>query len=259
MDNESGILFFNEEKEFDVPNDEDMDEVFDYVENHLLMLSKQLKGQTALINEEEYFKNNNFDIEDPVINQYPEIDKLLTNAPRIWLNTDWHLWIMDDEKNEIVKNDDFDNIIKFHNAFVGPEDVFIFLGDLIDDEMDDKELIKNTLRPLNGKKILVLGNNDIFEEEFYFECGFLFVVKAFKWGNLTFSHQPIKNFKDDGVNIHGHLHKDVYYDGTYGNHADIYTRDTHFRPVQLGDVVRGYMDGKYAPKERNDGPGLPNI
>lgn len=169
----------------------------------------------------------------------PEINDLLThtinNGHHIWLSTDWHLWRFDKDNKCIVKNPNFDAIISCHYAdVVNKNDVFIYLGDLVDDEFADKDALRDAISNLKGIKILVKGNNDIFDDDFYKSCGFTYVTYKFMWEGILFSHMPIEN--EYRLNCHGHLHGKMEYWINYTNQVDVYTADN--RPVDIFEVIK---------------------
>ena len=96
-------------------------------------------------------------------------------------------------------------MIERHNAKVKEQDTVYFLGDVV---INKKylELVKR----MNGRKILVRGNHDIFKDEEYREVGFeqLHGVRVFV-DKFILSHIPLhpdcvtERFR---VNVHGHLH-----------------------------------------------------
>ena len=98
-----------------------------------------------------------------------------------------------------------ETMIERHNAKVKEQDTVYFLGDVV---INKKylELVKR----MNGRKILVLGNHDIFKDEEYREVGFeqLHGVRVFV-DKFILSHIPLhpdcvtERFR---VNVHGHLH-----------------------------------------------------
>jgi calcineurin-like phosphoesterase family protein len=98
-----------------------------------------------------------------------------------------------------------ETMIERHNAKVKEQDTVYFLGDVV---INKKylELVKR----MNGRKILVRGNHDIFKDEEYREVGFeqLHGVRVFV-DKFILSHIPLhpdcvtERFR---VNVHGHLH-----------------------------------------------------
>jgi calcineurin-like phosphoesterase family protein len=96
-------------------------------------------------------------------------------------------------------------MIERHNAKVKEQDTVYFLGDVV---INKKylELVKR----MNGRKILIRGNHDIFKDEDYREVGFQQIhgVRVFV-DKFILSHIPLhpdcvtERFK---VNVHGHLH-----------------------------------------------------
>ena len=98
-----------------------------------------------------------------------------------------------------------ETMIERHNAKVKEQDTVYFLGDVV---INKKylELVKR----MNGRKILIRGNHDIFKDEDYREVGFQQIhgVRVFV-DKFILSHIPLhpdcvtERFK---VNVHGHLH-----------------------------------------------------
>lgn len=96
------------------------------------------------------------------------------------------------------------------NSVVGEFDRVYHLGDVV---INRRCLA--TLHRLNGKKVLVKGNHDIFELKDYlphFEDIRAYVVKKTpQGGKCIMSHIPVheESLGRFGMNIHGHLHANV--------------------------------------------------
>jgi calcineurin-like phosphoesterase family protein len=98
-----------------------------------------------------------------------------------------------------------ETMIERHNAKVKEQDTVYFLGDVVINKRY-LELVKR----MNGRKILIRGNHDIFKDEEYREAGFeqLHGVRVFV-DKFILSHIPLhpdcvtERFR---VNVHGHLH-----------------------------------------------------
>jgi calcineurin-like phosphoesterase family protein len=98
-----------------------------------------------------------------------------------------------------------ETMIERHNAKVKEQDTVYFLGDVV---INKKylELVKR----MNGRKILVRGNHDIFKDNDYRDVGFeqIHGVRVFV-DKFILSHIPLhpdcvsERFR---VNVHGHLH-----------------------------------------------------
>ena len=98
-----------------------------------------------------------------------------------------------------------ETMIERHNAKVKAQDTVYFLGDVV---INKKylELVKR----MNGRKILIRGNHDIFKDEDYRAVGFeqIHGVRVFV-DKFILSHIPLhpdcvtERFR---VNVHGHLH-----------------------------------------------------
>lgn len=102
------------------------------------------------------------------------------------------------------------------NKVVHPKDTVYHLGDVV---IARRNL--QTVKRLNGRKILIRGNHDMFKDKDYYEAGFeqIHGVRVFvdKW---IMSHIPLHpgsvtdRFK---VNVHGHTH---------GNRVKRFVRNT---------------------------------
>ena len=167
-----------------------------------------------------------------------------------YISTDYHL-LKELNKNEttIIRTE---AIIKKHNEIVKPNDVFLYLGDLSESEFTDiknekyRNLLLKFVKKLNGKKILVVGNNDTGDDEFYKKCGFVEIYRApVETNNYIFSHEPI--ISKTKLNIHGHIHGNHRYYSEIGinNHVDAYY-DLHGGPIKLSELVKYYKTGKYS-------------
>lgn len=93
-------------------------------------------------------------------------------------------------------------MIKAWNERVRPNDKVYHLGDVV---INRKFL--NVLARLNGDKVLIRGNHDIFKLEDYSQ--YFRDIRAFDVKNgMIFSHVPVhpESLGRFGTNIHGHLH-----------------------------------------------------
>jgi calcineurin-like phosphoesterase family protein len=126
-----------------------------------------------------------------------------------------------------------ETMIERHNAKVKEQDTVYFLGDVV---INKKylELVKR----MNGRKILIRGNHDIFKDEDYREVGFeqIHGVRVFV-DKFIMSHIPLhpdcvtERFR---VNVHGHLH------------ANEVTREVIDNPFeQYCNTVRSEIDPRY--------------
>lgn len=103
-------------------------------------------------------------------------------------------WTDPDEMDE--------EMIKRWNARVRPNDKVYHLGDVV---INRKAL--KTLARLNGDKVLIRGNHDIFRDDEY--RSYFRELRAYHVMNgMILSHIPVHeaSLGRFGVNIHGHLH-----------------------------------------------------
>jgi hypothetical protein len=95
-----------------------------------------------------------------------------------------------------------EHLVKVYNERVKPNDKIYFLGDVV---INRKAL--RTLARLNGDKVLIRGNHDIFPDVEYRE--YFRELRAYHVMNgMILSHIPLHeaSLGRFGVNIHGHLH-----------------------------------------------------
>lgn len=173
-----------------------------------------------------------------------EIAKLINDTLRrnhdVWVCSDWHLWIRDEKgKPKCHKSSYFDKVFSNYKDTVKDQDLVIYLGDLTDGELEDETSfneLRDTIKSLPGNKIMVRGNNDLKDANFYKSCGFKYVVQAFVWSNVLFTHIPIENAFD--LNIHGHLHGYKTYWVPYTNQIDVGAFEGRKKPVDLLKLLR---------------------
>jgi calcineurin-like phosphoesterase family protein len=95
-----------------------------------------------------------------------------------------------------------EHLVKVYNERVKPNDKIYFLGDVV---INRRHL--PTLARLNGDKVLIRGNHDIFRDDeyrtYFRELRAYHVVEG-----MIFSHIPLHSdsLGRFGVNVHGHTH-----------------------------------------------------
>ena len=127
-------------------------------------------------------------------------------------------------------------LVRNYNEKVRPNDKCYFLGDVV---INRKAL--STLARLNGDKVLIRGNHDIFRDDEYRE--YFRELRAYHVMNgMILSHIPIHpdSLGRFGTNIHGHLHsnrvmKDGVIDPRYHN---VCVEMTDFAPILFEDVIK---------------------
>lgn len=164
------------------------------------------------------------------------IRKTLSEGHKVWLCCDWHLWLFDKDTKQLSKRSDFQTIINTYNKTVSDDDVMIYMGDLIDGECEKRKELSEVIQSLRGTKILVRGNNDLFDDQYYISAGFKYVTPKFVYDNILFSHMPLTN--NNRLNIHGHIHGYKTYWVPYQNHIDVAYLKGRKKPVELDDVIR---------------------
>ena len=132
------------------------------------------------------------------------------------------------------------------NDRVGPKDKVYHLGDVV---INRKAL--KTLSRLNGDKVLIKGNHDIFRLEEY--TPYFRDIRAYHVMNgMILSHIPVheSNLYRFGTNIHGHLHSNrvmVYNRHTREEQVDprywcACVEQTDFRPILFEDAIKAIRE-----------------
>jgi calcineurin-like phosphoesterase family protein len=142
-------------------------------------------------------------------------------------------WTDPDEMDE--------DMVRMWNETVRPNDKVYHLGDVV---INRKAL--KILHRLNGDKVLIRGNHDIFRDEEY-RTHFRELRAYHVMNGMILSHIPIhpESLGRFGVNIHGHLHtRRVMMDNGYrGQVIDpryhcVCVEQTDFRPILFEDVIK---------------------
>ena len=150
-----------------------------------------------------------------------------------------------------------ETMIERWNAKVKPQDTVYHLGDVV---INQKSL--HLVSRLNGRKILVRGNHDIFKDKQYTEVGFeqLHGVRVFV-DKFILSHIPLhpdcvtERFK---VNVHGHLHANEIMSWQVIDEDIVYKPDprylcvsvehTNYEPLHF-DEVQARIDKRWKDSE----------
>jgi calcineurin-like phosphoesterase family protein len=162
---------------------------------------------------------------------------------KVWFVSDTHFGhanivnFLDDKGNRIrpfssVSHMD-ETLFTNWNSVVGRYDRVYHLGDVA---MNWKNL--SILSSLNGKKVLIKGNHDIFPLNKYlpyFED--IRAYKIFPTHGIICSHVPVHPRQLEGrfkLNVHGHLHHNVIDDKRYRN---ICVEHTNYTPISFEELV----------------------
>lgn len=124
-------------------------------------------------------------------------------------------------------------LIKNWNSVVGPQDKVYHLGDVT---LSTKKMW--IMDHLNGKKILIKGNHDIFPLKVYMPY-FKDIRATHELGRYILSHVPVhdsQKYRFDG-NIHGHTHEKNLPDPWYYN---ISVEQTNYTPITLEQAIKRY-------------------
>jgi calcineurin-like phosphoesterase family protein len=142
-----------------------------------------------------------------------------------------------------------EELIKRYNERVRPNDKCYFLGDVVINRR-----CLSTLARLNGDKVLIRGNHDIFRDDEY--RTYFRELRAYHVMNgMILSHIPVHeaSLGRFGTNIHGHLHANrvmkargvdaktgeiLYSDEIDPRYHSVCVEATDFAPILFEDVIR---------------------
>lgn len=133
-------------------------------------------------------------------------------------------------------------MVKAWNDTVGPKDKVYHLGDVV---INRRALA--TLHRLNGDKVLIKGNHDIFRMEEY-ALFFRDIRGCHVMNNMILTHIPVhpEQLHRFSHNIHGHLHNRVVLDNQGKpdpKYVNVCVEHTNFRPIAYEDVMKRIKDG----------------
>lgn len=189
-----------------------------------------------------------------------EVTELL-DSTNFWISSDYHLFkYIKSLPNTLPSQQAFQNpneMAEIHNSTVSDGDVFLFLGDLSESELMDKPeyqgSVKKLAYSLNGIKIMVKGNNDTMPDDYYYDCGFVYVTSEPLISHRkksVFTHIPYdivnSKFTKEYINIHGHIHgSKKYWNMNPDRHIDVYPGMHMNKILKYTDYCKNYLLGKY--------------
>ena len=170
---------------------------------------------------------------------------------KLWVIADLHFghkniisycdrpWETAEEMNEAL--------VRNWNSVVDKNDTVFVCGDVA----LNKNICKQYIPRLNGKKILVMGNHDQGSTQFYRDCGF---AEVSKWpivvqGFYILSHAPLQCMKNvPYFNFYGHVHDDPMYVDT-PNSKCISVERINYTPYCFADTEAKEQELEYGTRQ----------
>jgi len=172
--------------------------------------------------------------------------------PSVFLTSDTHFghmgvckFMQDDDVTKLRPWDSpeemDEEMVKRWNETVKPTDKVYHLGDVV----INRRALK-IMHRLNGDKVLIKGNHDIFKLEDYTEH-FRDIRSYHVMNGMILSHIPLHPtaLYRFGTNIHGHLHSNrVMMTDQYGvsridpQYFSVCVEQTDFRPILFEDAIK---------------------
>lgn len=144
---------------------------------------------------------------------------------------------------EFANVDEMDEtMISRWNSVVRPHDRVYHLGDVV----INKKFLNKVLPRLNGRKVLVMGNHDIFGHAAYLEhFEDIRGYKVMPAEGIVASHIPIHagTFSNRfSINIHGHLHANNVPHPTFPTKNDdryvcVCVEQINYTPISLDEIM----------------------
>lgn len=179
-----------------------------------------------------------------IIKSNDHILEMMNQSKRVWISTDWHYVKYDKVTHKISVRQEFNDIMKACSV-IKPDDMWIYLGDLIDSEIQTTSHLDVIDKYVaTDKRVLLLGNNDRFESYANWFTETVHTVMLPEQ-HVILTHCPILN--TEKLNIHGHIHVGEPGYGSAGKYWGMYdiVPDNHvnaftypFKPVLLETLLK---------------------
>lgn len=122
-------------------------------------------------------------------------------------------------------------IVEQYNSVVNKDDLVYILGDL---GFSPANILKELVKQLNGRKILIIGNHDRLKDSEYFAMGFIEVIHhpIYYNNNIILSHLPVKECYDNPwvINVHGHIHNGNL---DLPNYFNVNVEENNYKPINI--------------------------
>lgn len=127
------------------------------------------------------------------------------------------------------------------NSAVSENDEVFMLGDFGADGREN-----DVLSRLNGRKLLLKGNHDIKNNDFYRKAGFdeVYDLPVLYKGFWLLSHEPIYvNSNMPYANIFGHVHANPMFKDFSSQHFCVSAERIDFTPISFEEIARKVKEG----------------
>ena len=138
-------------------------------------------------------------------------------------------------------------LIESWNQIVKDDDIVYVLGDFTLSR--NKDVIRDLLVTLKGRKILVMGNHDTRKPSDYIECGFEIASKSplMVEPGVILMHEPLDNRQlivDEYIYFFGHVHMNHTLMDDYKNCMCVSIERIGYKPINLDKAIRKLKGGK---------------
>lgn len=161
------------------------------------------------------------------------------------------------ELSDVGISECINTIVNNYNSVVSEDDLVIHLGDLSHGRNQTKTTLSYILNNLNGRKILIKGNHDKYEDEYYLQYFERVAQKFIQMKNIFLCHYPcfktkytseleleliqkVKEINPDLI-IHGHCHNknpEEYTDEFKRLNASVDYTPNKYLPIDITHLIR---------------------
>jgi calcineurin-like phosphoesterase family protein len=141
-----------------------------------------------------------------------------------------------------------EHMLENWNSRVEENDVGVFVGDISAGLKGRIEELRELIRRMNGKKILIRGNHDHQQDQWYIDSGFIAVYDYLNLGGVALSHYPLKSLSDKKFDesalgdflhiVHGHVHEKG---PNYDRHFNVAADRNNYKPHHWHDVIPEWL------------------
>lgn len=191
---------------------------------------------------------------------------IYNNMSKLFLTSDWHLCHKNIIKYcnrpfEFSNKGLYDNayqIFNYHQNLLNDDDILINLGDIGMVNDKNREFFISYFNALKGHKILILGNHDTEDLDFYKKCGFCIITNYIKIDKYFFCHYSLENNEKYPGKLDSELHKELRDEYKHSKCKVLYHGHTHEKiipsekNVKRINVCYDNPELKYCYLELND-------
>ena len=127
-------------------------------------------------------------------------------------------------------------LVEQHNDMVKDDDIVIIVGDF---GFCGTTEGKRILQRMNGYKIFIVGNHDVYHGKFKnFGYNEVYICLPLLYNDIQMiiSHYPCNKFDNDLLNVHGHVHVGRTLEDGFDNHFNVNCEFINYTPIHIDKI-----------------------